>query len=102
MGNKVYLKDGEFKQIGGCCYCLYCGEEVVVSDHYHDHGYEGQTHICDCAKANEAAQIRSKQIELNSRLAQLLTDTSVKKKLNKLKYEAAIRHAAIEFDQPAP
>jgi hypothetical protein len=98
---KIELGNEEFELIGCTRYCIYCGREVEVEDEWCDRELY-TTYKCDCSGANEAARIRERQEKLKNRLIQLKTKQEVKKRLNYLKFKAAIRAAASEFEQPIP
>lgn len=97
---RIELEGDDYEKIGRFYYCLYCGKKVIEQKHYHDGGYDGTSYECDCKSANEAMEIRDQRKKLKERLISLKDNPVTQEMLNSLRFQAAVKNAAIQFKQP--
>jgi len=101
MGESI---ETDYEEIGHSYYCIYCAGKIEPHEHYHDGGFEGTTYECTCEGSHEATRIKDEteklEIQLETQLDQLTK--SSQSKLDKHRYDAAVKNAAYKFHQPIP
>lgn len=93
-------------EIGDKVYCPYCAEETRRSSYGQHQNIDGYIDYCSCDGALKNDQFNDELIR-NDRASEKIKRKqseipTAMDKLNKLRFQEAVKRAAIEFHQPLP